>query len=143
MNANELRISNWIADRGGKQWKIDHWESKNKVSAKPPVHEIDGHKFEGHPLTEEVEYLQPVLLTQEILLKCGFKYNLDDDEYTIGENDCFSVIFINNPNIIKIMYKQTYIGCESDYIIFLKFQYLHQLQNLYFALTNEELQIEL
>lgn len=74
IQADEIMIGNWIADRGGKKWQIDSWECKDKVSCKSQLCEIYGHKCEGHPLTEYVEYLQPIPLTEDILVqKCGFK----------------------------------------------------------------------
>jgi hypothetical protein len=135
MKANELRLGNWIADRGGKQWQIDHWETKDKVSAKSTTSTFNGFEFEGHPLTEYVEYLQPIPLTEEILLKCGFE---KDEQWDNPFNKRVDVL--NGFTIITIDVRANVLLLDD---IEIKFQYLHQLQNLYFTLTNQELEINL
>ena len=51
MEAKELRIGNWIADRGDKQWQIHNFDN-NKVESEPPILEIEQYGLvEGHPLT--------------------------------------------------------------------------------------------
>jgi hypothetical protein len=134
IQANELRIGNYIMDRGCKVWQIEFWESRTKVSAKSPLlhtHPSFG-EMHGHPLTEEIEYLQPIQLTPKILEKCGFKMHKDKGLwrkenfylhfYTLSENEyCFSY---NNYKSASILY-------------------LHQLQNLYYALTGVELEVTL
>lgn len=117
--ANELRIGNWIADRGGKTWQIDSWESHNKVASKPPEVILEGFLFFGHPYTEELQYLQPVTLTKELLIDSGFR---KVDKYTYVKNN----IFIHHR---KVGFKKGKLLITS----------MHQLQNLYFALTNTEL----
>lgn len=82
----------------------------------------------------EAEKLHPIPLTPQILEKCGFKdvhgeyvtlegigiYN-DGDDYWFCDEDAHegNVIYYGNG-----------------------FQYVHQLQNLFFALTGEELEIK-
>jgi len=138
---NELRIGNWIIDRGGKEWQIDHWETMNKVSAKPQTMMCDGFLMETHPYTEYVDYLYPIPLTEEWLIKFGF--------IKVGSEwklfPCFEVqiIVFNEDNYNGVMFytrtihtNYTPIYC-GNYI-----NYVHQLQNLYFALTNQELEIK-
>ncbi len=75
----------------------------------------------------------PIFLTPEILEKAGF-------EKTMAWT--YAIDLVGN---IKLVY---YLGERGvsigfkDYSDF-KCEYLHQLQNLYFALTGEELNIEL
>ncbi len=124
VRASELRIGNFVMDRGGKILFIDHWEYENKISEK----RVDG----LHPFTEFVEYLQPIPLTEEWLLKFGFEM-----EYSQLTN-IYKYFLVNAP----FGYSQgqfnvfTQTGCFS-----VEIKYVHQLQNLYFALTNEELEI--
>lgn len=73
MKAEELRIGNWIADRGLKEWQIDHWETINKVSGKANTVMCGGVIMETHPPTEYVDYLKPIKLTEDWLLRFGFK----------------------------------------------------------------------
>jgi hypothetical protein len=120
MKANELRIGNWISDRGMKEWQIDSWERKNKVAAKSPIFKFGDLAMEGHPLTEEVDFLIPIPLTEEWLLKFGFK-PLQKDWQKKG--------------LIIHTRKRGFIVRKSIPQI----HHVHQLQNLYFALTGEEL----
>lgn len=129
MEANELRIGNYIKDRGGKIWQIDHWEYADKVSAKSNVMGyFDDEKTlptMSHPLTEYVEFLQPIPLTEDILLKCGFEKMPVDS-------------FIKNDVELSFCDGRDYaFFCKAPYS---KLNFLHQLQNLYFALTNTELE---
>lgn len=83
-------------------------------------------------------YIEPIPLTEEILLKCGFSIT----ESILHEN--------TNAYEIKSWGRIVLINgiLQSDEFYFLdglstEIKYLHQLQNLYFALTNEELTIQL
>lgn len=128
MKANELRIGNYVYDRGNKILKIDYWERKDMIAQKVVVG-----GFVGHPFTEDVEFLKPIPLTEEWLLKFGFEDireldNIDFKEYRMINEYSFCVQF---PCGVEA---HCYAG---NYPIAIK--YLHQLQNLYFALTGKEL----
>jgi hypothetical protein len=72
-----------------------------------------------------VEYCQQIPLTEEWLLKLGFKTSTLIhmlDSYTLNGN----ILFKGEDSF-------RYFGTAT------KIKYVHQLQNLYFALTNEEL----
>jgi hypothetical protein len=72
-------------------------------------------------------YIQPIPLTPEILEKCGFDRN------------CILKIY-QGVNIEWSYGKEVWLTKEGEVIYeFENTQHLHQLQNLYFALTNEEL----
>lgn len=132
IQASELRIGNWIEE---------------KVLGKIRVHEIMHASvwvlaitLTKERKTEETRYkisindIEPIPLTPKILKKCGFVkhgerhmaikhvigFHIADMQCQIFDGECFSSL--------------TYI--ESV-------KYLHQLQNLYFALTNKELNITL
>lgn len=83
---------------------------------------------DGHDIDEgcESEDFKPIPLTEDILLKCGFTF-------------CDMVYSFNGFEILNL--KQSLEFFNHDYPI--KLEYLHQLQNLYFALTNQELKINL
>lgn len=68
-------------------------------------------------------FAKPIPLTPEILEKCGFE-NWDKNKYS---NDILCLT-INGEGFL-------YLANQRHVNIF----YLHQLQNLYFALTGEEL----
>jgi hypothetical protein len=71
--------------------------------------------------------INPVKLTEEILLKCGFlPCSIRDNHYTIKGHH------------IWLLEDRFY--CDKNGV---QLKYLHQLQNLYFALTGNDLIIEL
>lgn len=81
--------------------------------------------------------IKPIQLTEEILLKCGFKL------YPSGSY-CIDLFDKDNYLAIDIKYNKGFIYINvDDTSLKIESKYLHQLQNLYFALTNNELNIEL
>ena len=73
-------------------------------------------------------WCKPIPLTREWLLKFGLKYSYIDKNrfFMLGVD-----IYIFNANTI--------IFNPSSTFLCVKLEYVHQLQNLYFALTGEEL----
>lgn len=116
IKASELRIGNWIVF-DGTQLKA----TSNII----------------HSLDEEWFSAEPIPLTPEILEKCGFDcgfsgYKKDGFAFTIwhnGKEGQDKDSFIIQDNVTQ---------CELTTI-----KYLHQLQNLIFALTGTELEISL
>ena len=92
--------------------------SENKIS-------ISTRSFDG---CVEYEKIQPIPLTEEILLKFGFFKKLGNYEL---ENFRF--------HISQPMNFDGFVFCEGYSVITDKIQFVHQLQNLFFALTGEEL----
>jgi hypothetical protein len=125
IQANELRIGNWVLCNG--------------------LRTIVNDTLIISILKNDVQFTaEPIPLTPEILEKCGF-----DVVYKINNHYA-----INDPNGIKDSHKisvfptinnQWHIAFSdtlngyNDYTPTTKIQHLHQLQNLYFALTGEEL----
>lgn len=82
----------------------------------------------------DIESLDPILLTHEILEKVGFSY--------YHTHPTLSEWFIHdNPNMLGAIVfedgKYVYEGYEYE------IQSVHQLQNLFYAITGEELEIKL
>jgi hypothetical protein len=74
-------------------------------------------------------FIEEIPLTEEWLLKFGFELDIEDDgyqkrKYKVSVSDEGCLFFIN-------------IGYYPEEIA--EFKYVHQLQNLYFALTGKEL----
>lgn len=93
----------------------------------------------AHYAFEPFEFVQPIPLTPEILVKCGFEDWSGDTQY--GK---FGLV-MNDINIIfayKIKEK-IFERVDVDEFSIYHINYIHQLQNLYFALTGEELIINL
>lgn len=123
INATELRIGNFIS----------HNKNEVKVFELPYLIDLDENK-EGYLINSIwADEFEPIPLTEEVLKKCGFKYQLDD---------CYFLALGDN----RYKYGLYYIGfiqLAKDIVPIANFKhviYLHQLQNLYFTLTGEELQ---
>lgn len=72
-------------------------------------------------------WCKPIPITPEILDKCGFVFNSSLNSYELGKYSFrYGMIFYDG------------YRCSE-----LNFKYLHQLQNLYYALTGEQLEINL
>jgi len=74
-----------------------------------------------------VDYYR-ILLTPAILEKCGFIKVKKTEYYIVSNKDAGTILIVN---VIDNEYS---LSCFP-----VVFQYLHQLQNLYYSLTNTEL----
>ena len=111
MKANELRIGNLV-----------YLTDKDKVWEILDGHEID--ECDDNPL------VQPIPLTEEWLLKFGFEKTMS---WTYVKD------LVGNLKLVYYLGEKGWsIGFKS-YSDFPNLKYVHQLQNLYFALTGEEL----
>ena len=84
------------------------------------------------------EQYSPIELTEELLLKFGF--NTEYKKGYIGkdpEEACACDFVLSYP--YRMGEWQTYFAWEFDNYKFQKLEYVHELQNLYFALTGSEL----
>ena len=127
IQANELRIGNWVETYPSS--KIEQVYDlmcdciNTKTKEKLPFDCVD-----------------PIPLTPEILERCGFEKD-ESGEYEDGE-------YVSNTKPVfrwtKGDYNEWYIIFQFDYGCEWTAAYhvrtLHQLQNLYFALTGEELE---
>jgi hypothetical protein len=140
VKSNEIRIGNWISDRGLKEWQIDHWETINKVASKANATMCNGILMETHPLTEYVDFLKPIAINENWLKKLGFKK--ESSEWKLFPCAEVQIIVFNEKNYNGVMFytrtihtEYTPIYCGSQ------INYVHQLQNLYYALTGTELSV--
>ena len=121
MKANELRIGNYVYF-GKTETKLFCVDLLNIAFEK-----IKNTKSE----------IQPIPLTEEWLIKFGFNqdeilnYRYNSEWKLDGKNYDFIYIDIDDKDI-----------CINDSWNHRKIKYVHQLQNLYFALTGEELKIK-
>ena len=83
-------------------------------------------------------------LTPEILEKCGFKKRRDGEYlYSIDLDKHISIV-VNKDNFFPMLLQDAeFSGGELNVYFCNLINYLHQLQNLYFALTGEELELKL
>jgi len=121
IEANELRIGNWVLYQG--QFKIVRYIQVDRIGAI---------KKNLQPQTMLLIKCSGIPLTEEILFKCGFfkRNGLYGIQVRINKgNHKLSYFFLDK----TLRVSNSYVPC----------QYLHQLQNIYFALTGQELNIEL
>ncbi len=129
MKASELRIGNWV--------NIKMYPYENEAHR---VHTIHGDNTFTIDLKGKIEgcfrtsIIEPIPLTEEWLLKFGFqKYNNDP---------AYGQEFFDKG--ISIFYKEDEFRFYTSRTnrAWSSYEYVHELQNLYFALTGKELTIE-
>jgi hypothetical protein len=126
MTANELRLGNWI-NVGGNSINTYQTYKPRQITANG----IKAIEEENEERPDAVLSIwQPIELTEEWLLKFGFK--------THDKHDYF--IDISDSSVFHFWFS-VYSGDGFYYIdaFDIKLKYVHQLQNLYFALTGQEL----
>lgn len=125
MRAQELRIGNWVKDFADNEFKIELIDFCL----------IDSNEIEAD------EYCKPIPLTEEWLIRFGF----------VKGNQCYpkgySIDLLKTDFYLRPSYLGGYywgfnkddenLDCELNDVQPVVF--VHQLQNLYFALTNTEL----
>ena len=126
MKASEVRIGNWVINDAwnGEECTIDY----NDIVA----------MAQWDQNGKEAEFIKPIPLTEEWLKRFGFATK-DDDHWCkwikvpvtggwiyLGTNITSTVTLFNSNDIS--------LGVHSEHV--------HQLQNLYFALTGQELTLK-
>lgn len=116
---NELRIGNWVDCRKGITQVVG----------------VQVDCIETMALSDTLEYFDPIPLTPEILEECGFVKTTIDRvvfwELEVGRTGKFQ--------FYKGVMQFGVFGVANYEYHDVRPQYLHQLQNLYFSLTNTEL----
>ena len=133
MKAENLRIGNYVFDRGNKIIRIDFMEHIQKGYDCKIGQLIFLEGNEVHPMTEYTDHAKPIPLTEEWLLKFGF------DKYTEDYYELFNCVVHLKANRTFIAVGE-YPNCVESELTTPK--HVHQLQNLYFALTGKELKTE-
>lgn len=133
LSASELRIGNIINYRNFNDIEL-HWK--------------DLREFDIKPKDVLSRIYQPIPLTEEWLLNFGFEHVKDSK--AIG--NVFKIDLLKNYSYLKICNKGNkhcvvgvfYLKTSNNSFALTEavIKYVHQLQNLYFALTGEELKIK-
>jgi len=121
MKASELRIGNWIY--------IPQTKTNERIGS---IEENGRFTTIGYKSSySSIECLEPIPLTEECLLKFGFEKN-DNNQFILMEGS------------VDILFNKDLNGWTCDGINFSinMTEHVHQLQNLYFALTGEELKLK-
>lgn len=126
IDIKELRIGNWVSACDGSRWMVE--------TIKPET--ISGYMYSNNLLNDvqeknrsvEIhdENLNPIPLSEKLLLKCRF------EPRNSGIKTYYNPL-LELDHDFKLM--------RVDYNIQVKS--LHQLQNLYFDLTGQELEVDL
>jgi hypothetical protein len=119
MKAQELRIGNWVVNVD------EYWE----------VRHVD---FNSMYIEKSCPF-KPIPLTEEWLLKFGFEWD-DIVTKTTGETE---KMLYKNILLMQRHHATHWVAAPYGYLLSIhRTVYVHQLQNLYFALTGEELTIK-
>ena len=131
MKANELRIYNYVLAEVGLPSLNIHCILANDI--------VD--------ISKGFVNVSPIPLTEEWLLKFGFD-NIDTTNiyvksmHKIGAEKLKSLAVYIDENNYTVAIVDYYTGVEKTGLLHLDYKYVHQLQNLYFALTGEELTVK-
>ena len=82
-----------------------------------------------------IEDFKPIPLTEEVLLDCGFEF-IDGFMTLKMDNESGAIFVFYHGNILRLF-------CRSGFMLsHNSLKHVHQLQNLYFALTGQELEFK-
>jgi hypothetical protein len=144
IQASELRIGNWLIFDGFV--KVDYIFTDGFYCI----------GSDGCSYKSKWSELEPIPLTPEILEKAGFdrrhpnvnEFDLwvAEDTETLNGINQISIVLENGNWVLELWHFDYSYTTNDDHeqdLIDIKVQYIHQLQNLYFALTGQELEITL
>lgn len=142
IKAAELRIGNLL-----------HWNADHGGAGIVEVVELDkysefGFTAEGdarHPHDNDNEEIEGIPLTPEILEACGFEFHSTFEQYQI-QRDLYLIVgdrfgHIEKWKVLHEPFNEEWKYSAGDHR-HVTIKYLHQLQNIYFALAGCELTIK-
>jgi hypothetical protein len=130
IKANELRVGNWIQRRG----KPIQIISIQTIGTKGYIITAT-YQGLGSEYISDDDQLQPIPLTRELLEEAGFEKVNNGIGLRVLEGYVYiSSLFTGFPLTLDI---------DGNRMPLREIKYLHQLHNLYFSLTNQELTIHL
>jgi len=130
MKASELRIGNFVEYNGMTLRVSEIYSPKPRQ----PKEFSDVECVELHCdgfIAATIHEINPIELTEEILVKCGFKTTSWDNHSTFWNMFCS-----DGSMVISLEHKYIAVG---DLTLDIEVKYLHQLQNLFYAITGKEL----
>lgn len=119
MKANELRIDNWVYNKTTKK------EMQVYPMMIPQLAQIN-----------DENNIEPIKLTKEWLFKFGFVEAGDEVLMDLGNWTNSMLWFNQNSGQLRL------VESNGKYLTHDNLKYVHQLQNLYFALKGKELILE-
>ena len=129
MKITEIRIGNYI------RHNID--DDETGKFCEPNEDKItDDDMFAFLSMYEQIEKAEPIPLTEEWLMRFGFF-----KEVTSIKDNSFAWMLEYNRRMFIFYHPEMMVKCYGHFID-AKIKFVHQLQNLFFALTKEELEIK-
>lgn len=129
IQANELRIGNWVNVQPHNQYaqiiEIKSGRPDNRDFVRISSPDLDTQ------FAVEISQIKPIPLTEEILLKAGFEK--DTGEFYLYKDITVRKTYYSD-DFWRFIFKQQRIK---------DIKHLHDLQNTIFALTGEDIKIEL
>lgn len=135
MEKNEIRIGNVVYDSLNQSYDIVIGINNNDTVDFP------------FNLNNDIRLVDGVKISGEILKKLGFEKVNDTEEYYVLEyNNCdvhkiISLYEFNKMWCINISYSENILSYNAQSLHFRNIKYIHQIQNAYFILTGEELDV--
>jgi hypothetical protein len=132
MKANELRVGNWVKFEG-------NFYQINSINDNDTV-ELMGGGYWHLPGRYHIRYIKPIKLTEKWLINANMKLvgKFSNQRYLRVKKHKFDISQITFSPVERL------VRLESGYkesILIPHIKYVHQLQNLYFALTGKELKL--
>lgn len=135
----ELRIGNWLM-YGIKPVQVQYIDPEREIIDMGLKCSIGVAEYvDKHHIATNGRWLnhfEPIPITPEVLVNCGFKKTLGIDAIYFIDNIGWDSI---NGITIRVLYRNEINRRCTDWSHYDHIEHLHQLQNLFFALTGEEL----
>jgi hypothetical protein len=139
IQANELRVGNYVTS--------DHFKDRDVIVKVRLIGQEQAIVEHPNGLTEPMLYqveMRAVTLTNDIIWSCGGEQYDSHENYIYIESDNNVELHIFNwktpVGVANNVPTGAYYVMMNNTMVILK--YLHQLQNLYFALSGKELEIK-
>lgn len=144
IQGKEIRIGNYLKDRNGKILRVDFIEYVENGFDTKFGQKMFVEGQEVHPMTEYSDYAEPIKLSEEWLEKFSFVKTDDYIDIVYYEpkdrgNRTYYVCF--DHDVISFGLR-VFRNCTSLLYDDVNLQYVHQFQNLYYALTGIELSVD-
>lgn len=139
INTKELMIGNWVlSNQRAREVENIH---EDCINLSYSCGDYEGGS--GSDYYEEVEDVEPIPLTEQILVDCGFKKSF----YDVWSKDGIGVVYYNGDFWLQV-YQYNESIQEHEYNEILEantppIESLHRLQNLFYLLTGKQLEIKL
>lgn len=130
MKAQDLRIGNYVFEEDCHP----NYFAIEQITKSGNTHRIH---YRYNSISSVVEDVIPLKLTEEWLLKFGFEYGEQRGYFPPKYFKKYTPVLVENKFEVEFIDATILMWLEGNTNVHMK--YVHQLQNLYFALTGEEL----